>query len=251
MSSSILLISDLHLEDSRPDITQALLAFLTSNKAQCSALYILGDLFEVWIGDDEQSELANIVAAALLEFSSAGSSIQLMHGNRDFLLGADYAKQCGASLISDPTEIETDYGPVLLLHGDSLCSDDTDYIEFRNMVRQESWQQEFLAQSLDKRRAFAQKARERSRMATSTKDNSIMDVNQSEVENLLIKAEKVTMIHGHTHRPAVHDFALKLSTGSTSKARRVVLGDWDQRGWYVEVTAEGIKLENFPFTLEE
>lgn len=233
------------MEESRPDITDALLRFLDTNKTRCDALYILGDLFEAWIGDDEKSTLSNTVACALREFSAAGSSIHIMHGNRDFLLGPNYASHCGASIIDDSLVIESDSGPVLLCHGDSLCTDDIDYIQFRNMVRTESWQQEFLAKSLEDRRAFAEKAREQSKLATSTKENSIMDVNQAEVEKLLTETGQTTLIHGHTHRPAIHEIALASPVDGKNLARRVVLGDWDKNPKYVEISTKGIKLENF------
>lgn len=245
MSSRILLISDLHLEESRPDITRALLRFLDTNKSRCDALYILGDLFEVWIGDDEKSALSTAVATALKDFSAAGSAIKIMHGNRDFLLGPGYASHCGATIIDDPLVIETDRGSILLSHGDSLCTDDVDYIQFRNMVRTESWQQEFLARSLEDRRAFAEKARQQSRMATSAKENSIMDVNQAEVEKLLIETGQTTLIHGHTHRPAIHEITLGTLVGGKNLAQRVVLGDWDRNPRYAEIGDEGITLENF------
>lgn len=245
MSSRILLISDLHLEDSRPDITRALLRFLELNKTHCDALYILGDLFEVWIGDDEHTALSDTVAAALKAFSATGSSIHIMHGNRDFLLASNFADRCGASIIVEPTVIETDSGSVLLMHGDSLCSDDSDYIQFRNMVRTQSWQQEFLAQSLEDRRAFAQMAREQSRQATSAKENSIMDVNQAAVEKLLIYSGQTILIHGHTHRPAIHELTLGDSGDEQKLARRVVLGDWDENPRYGEISKDGIELKEF------
>lgn len=245
MSSRILLISDLHLEDSRPDITRALLSFLEINKSHCDALYILGDLFDVWIGDDEHTTLSDTVAAALKTFSAAGCSIHIMHGNRDFLLAADFASRCGASIIPEPTVIETNSGSALLVHGDSLCSDDKDYIQFRNMVRTESWQQEFLAQSLEERRAFAQKAREQSRQATSVKDNAIMDVNQGAVEKLMIDSGQTVLIHGHTHRPAIHEITLGDPGDEQQLARRVVLGDWDKIPRYGEISEDGIELKKF------
>ena len=241
MSSRILLISDLHLEQGRPDITAALFAFLARNTATCSALYILGDLFEVWIGDDDATELSTSVAHALHSFHEAGSDIYILHGNRDFLLGTSYAASCGATLIDDSTVIDTAIGPALVLHGDDLCSDDVEYIKFRDTVRQESWQQDFLSKSLTERRAFADQARQQSQQATSTKKNSIMDVNAASVAQLLRETEQRLMIHGHTHRPQVHELEL-----GKEKARRVVLGDWDSHGWFAEIDALGLRLEKFP-----
>lgn len=241
MSSRILLISDLHLEQGRPDITAALFAFLERNTGNCGALYILGDLFEVWIGDDDATELSNAVANALHCFHEAGADIFIIHGNRDFLLGSGYATSCGATLIDDSTVIDTPIGPALVLHGDDLCSDDTEYINFRNTVRQESWQQDFLSKTLTKRRAFADQARQQSQQATASKQNSIMDVNPSAVQQRLHDTAQKLMIHGHTHRPQVHELIL-----GEDKAQRVVLGDWDKHGWFVEIDAGGLRLEKFP-----
>ena len=241
MSSRILLISDLHLEPGRPDITAALFAFLKRNAAACGALYILGDLFEVWIGDDDASELSAAVASALSSFHEAGADIFIIHGNRDFLLGDTYAASCGATLIDDSTVINTPVGPALVLHGDDLCTDDVEYLKFRNTVRQESWQQDFLSKTLLECRAFANQARQQSQQATSTKQNAIMDVNATSVEQRFLEAGQKLMIHGHTHRPQVH--ALELGG---SKAQRVVLGDWDKHGWFAEIDAKGLRLEKFP-----
>lgn len=241
MSRRTLFISDLHLEASRPDITAALFAFLERNANDCAALYILGDLFEAWIGDDDTSELSTAVASALHTFHEAGADIFILHGNRDFLLGASYAASCGATLISDSSVIETPIGPTLILHGDDLCTDDVEYLQFRNLVRQESWQQDFLSKTLQERRAFAEQARKQSKQATSAKENAIMDVNAAAVEQRLAETGMTLMIHGHTHRPQLHE--LELPTG---KARRLVLGDWDNFGWYAEIDAGGLQLEKFP-----
>lgn len=241
MSSRILLISDLHLEQGRPDITAALFAFLERNAGTCGALYILGDLFEVWIGDDDVTELSETVANALNSFHEAGADIFIIHGNRDFLLGSSYVASCGATLIIDSTVIDTPNGPALVLHGDDLCTDDIEYIEFRNMVRQETWQQDFLSKTLAERQAFADQARQRSQQATSSKENEIMDVNPSTVRQRLQDTAQKLMIHGHTHRPQIHDLALGEDT-----AQRVVLGDWDKQGWFVMIDDEGLRLEKFP-----
>lgn len=241
MSSRILLISDLHLEPGRPDITAALFAFLERNTATCGALYILGDLFEVWIGDDDATELSAAVANALNSFHQAGADIFIIHGNRDFLLGAGYAASCGATLIADSSAVDTPIGPALVLHGDDLCIDDVEYIKFRNTVRQESWQQDFLSKTLTQRRAFAAQARQQSQQATSTKQNAIMDVNATAVEQRLRDTGQKLMIHGHTHRPQVHELQL-----GEDSAQRVVLGDWDSHGWYAEIDAQGLRLEKFP-----
>ncbi len=249
MSSTTLLISDLHLEESRPDITAALLRFLGDNRGRCDALYVLGDLFEVWIGDDESSELSRTVAKAFSDFAQS-SQVFFMHGNRDFLLGDAYARDCGASLIEEPHILQAGSQSIILLHGDQLCSDDLDYMKFRDMVRQQKWQEEFLAQTLEERRSFARQAREQSQAANANKPVSIMDVNQEEVERLLLETGKSIMIHGHTHRPARHQFTLG-NDNQQSQASRIVLGDWDQFLWYAEVTDNSIELRQEALLAQE
>ncbi len=246
MSERLLFISDLHLEDSRPDITAALLQFLQRMQGDCAELYILGDLFEAWIGDDEVTDLSRHVADALLGFSTTGARIYLMHGNRDFLLGEDYAKQCGATLISEPYIVHSGSEDFLVLHGDSLCTDDVDYQQFRQMVRQPQWQAQFLSQPLEARREFARQARAQSQAATAGKDLEIMDVNQPAVLALMENCQRTRLIHGHTHRPARHAVSLaKPVTGQTT-GERVVLGDWDKQGWYAELQDGELNLLNFP-----
>ncbi len=247
MSSRILFISDLHLEESRPDITDAFLGFLESNKSTCRSLYILGDLFETWIGDDNKTALSESVAEALNAFHQAGPTVQILHGNRDFLLGVEYADRCGATLLKDYSTVDSPIGPILVLHGDDLCTDDLEYIQFRDQVRQAAWQQDFLSRTLDERHDFAQQARQQSGQATSNKNISIMDVNRQAVEKCLLERNQTLMIHGHTHRPDIHDFKLIDPAQGPRDARRVVLGDWDKNGWYIEVSSAGLRLEKFPF----
>ncbi len=223
MSLPTLLISDLHLEPSRPKLTQGLIDFLEQHKGACARLFILGDLFEAWIGDDDDNALSDAIAAALKAFADEGAEIGLMHGNRDFLLGEAYAARCGARLMPETEIIESDGERFLLMHGDSLCTDDTDYQSFRKQVRQPAWQSAFLSQSLDARRAFAEQARSQSKSATAGKSQEIMDVNAAAVLDCLRRFEVTQLVHGHTHRPATHsidDPALALS------ATRSVLGDW-------------------------
>ena len=245
MSKRILFISDLHLEESRPDITRTLLQFLNINSGKCAALYILGDLFEVWIGDDEQSLLIDEITSALRGFHVAGSSIYLMHGNRDFLIGDNFAKRCGAELIEDPCILKTEAGHIVLLHGDTLCTDDLEYMQFRAQVRQQIWQQEFLAKPLDDRRAFAQKARQASQKTAGIKNNSIMDVNGQAVLDLFNQFQENMMLHGHTHRPAVHELAFSNPINGQIKGQRIVLGDWNNKAWYAETQSKEISLLSF------
>lgn len=246
MAARLLFISDLHLEESRPDITNALLNFLHRIRGNCDALYILGDLFEIWIGDDEITELNKVVAQALSELANADSDIFLMHGNRDFLIGSEFASRCGASIISEPHIVASGDAQYLLLHGDSLCTDDVEYQNFRRMVREEAWQQQFLSQPLEQRREFARQAREQSRAATAGKDMGIMDVNPHAVQQLLQDTEQVSLIHGHTHRPARHKIKLASSIGGQQEASRLVLGDWDKLGWYGELRDGTVDLHSFP-----
>ena len=245
MSKRILFISDLHLEESRPDITRTLLQFLNINSGKCAALYILGDLFEVWIGDDEQSPLIDEITSALRGFHVAGSSIYLMHGNRDFLIGDNFAKRCGAEWIEDPCILKTEAGHIVLLHGDTLCTDDLEYMQFRAQVRQQIWQQEFLAKSLDDRRAFAQEARQASQKTAGIKNNSIMDVNGQAVLDLFNQFQENMMLHGHTHRPAVHELAFSNPINGQIKGQRIVLGDWNNKAWYAETQSKEISLLSF------
>ncbi len=245
MSKRILFISDLHLEKSRPDIIRTLLQFLAINSGKCAALYILGDLFEDWIGDDEQSPLIDEITSALQGFHMAGSSIYLMHGNRDFLIGDNFAKRCGAELIEDPCILKTEAGHIILLHGDTLCTDDLEYMQFRAQVRQQIWQQEFLAKPLDDRRAFAQEARQASQKTAGIKNNSIMDVNGQAVLDLFNQFQENMMLHGHTHRPAVHELAFSNPINGQIKGQRIVLGDWNNKAWYAETQNKEISLLSF------
>ncbi len=242
----LLFISDLHLETGRPDITRALLDFLARRAGRCRALYILGDLFEVWIGDDEPSALADQVAAALRAFADAGAAVRLMRGNRDFLLGEDFARRCGARMLEEPHLLETAAGRVLLLHGDSLCVDDADYMAFREMVRDPAWQADFLARPLPERRRFAERARAESRERSAGKDAAIMDVNAAAVLGLIGESGCARLIHGHTHRPAVHDIDLERPVDGAVRATRLVLGDWDRQGWCAELDGADLSLRRFP-----
>lgn len=217
-----LFISDLHLDETRPGIIDVFCKFLRGEDAQnADALYILGDLFESWIGDDDDAPLALTVAEELRALSRQDVPIYFMHGNRDFLLGNTYAERAGMHLLPDPTVINLDGQPTLLMHGDTLCTDDVEYQRFRAMVRDPAWQRKFLAQSLAKRKAFARQARGESRKHTATAKPEIMDVNQAAVEAAMRKHRVRRLIHGHTHRPATHQFDL-----DGSPAERIVLGDW-------------------------
>jgi UDP-2,3-diacylglucosamine hydrolase len=218
---STLFISDLHLDESRPQILDLFSRFLTEKARGARALYILGDLFESWIGDDDDSALALRVGRDLKALHSNGVPVYFMHGNRDFLLGTDYARRAGMALLADPTVIDLAGERTLLMHGDTLCTDDVDYQRFRTLVRDAKWQREFIARSLDERRAFAAQARGESRKHTAAMRPEIMDVNQQAVESAMRARGVRRLIHGHTHRPATHKFEL-----DGHNAERIVLGDW-------------------------
>ena len=220
-----LFISDLHLDEARPRITEEFARLLTAQARSADALYILGDLFESWIGDDDDSPLAAEVATHLRALADAGVPIYFMHGNRDFLLGQDYARRAGMLLLPDPTVVELHGERVLLMHGDTLCTDDIEYQKFRSVVRNRDWQRTFLAKPLIERRAFAAMARGESSRQTATKQPEIMDVNQQAVQAALRTHDIRTLIHGHTHRPATHRIVL-----DGKVAERVVLGDWYEQG---------------------
>ena len=220
-----LFISDLHLSADRPDITSLFIQFLNHEACQAEALYILGDLFEAWLGDDMVLPEYTDAIAAMKALSDSGVPVYVMHGNRDFLLGEKFAAMSGASLLEDPTVIDLYGHPTLLLHGDTLCTDDVRYQRFRAMVRDPAWQQEILSHSPAERLALAKQYRELSQTETGNKTEEIMDVNQQAVEQLMQTKSIYRMIHGHTHRPAVHKFAI-----DSTKAQRIVLGDWYEQG---------------------
>ncbi len=232
-----LFISDLHLDQSRPGVTAALGRFLEQNR-DCQALYVLGDLFEAWVGDDDDSQLAAEVRAMFERFAGFGPRLYFMRGNRDFLLGEAFCSAAGGQLLPDPTVITLDGNPTLLMHGDSLCTADRDYQRFRQMARDPQWQADILGRSLAERRSLARELREISRDATSNKAEDILDVTPAEVERVMAEHGVDRLIHGHTHRPARHD---------QRHGTRWVLGDWDRTGW--QLTAENGELELMEFPL--
>ncbi|MEL7399183.1 MAG: UDP-2,3-diacylglucosamine diphosphatase, partial [Pseudomonadota bacterium] len=204
-----------------------------------SQLYILGDFFEVWMGDDFVNPFVDQVKAALKALSDTDTEIFLMHGNRDFLLGEDFCRDAGCTLIADPSVIQLGEEKVLLMHGDSLCTEDLEYMKIRQVFRSDAWQKDFLSKSLEERIAFARQVRSESQSGQQMKSADIMDVTQSEVERELTAHNVNIMIHGHTHRPAIH----QLDNGKT----RYVLGDWsDKNGWEIRWDeSSGIDLREF------
>ncbi len=229
-----LFISDLHLQGARPDITERFFRFLETESAQAEALYILGDLFEAWIGDDDPDEHNREVQAAMRRLTDAGVAGYFMHGNRDFLIGAAFAERTGFTLLDDPVLHDLYGTPVLLSHGDAYCTDDVDYQAFRRQSRDPAWQQQVLALPIEQRRALAGKVRAESQAAMVDKAEDIMDVNAEAVAAALRDAGVTTLVHGHTHRPAIHEFDV-----DRSPATRIVLGDWYQQGTVLRWTPEG------------
>ncbi len=233
-----LFISDLHLDDERPRITELFLRFLRGEARDAQALYILGDLFESWIGDDDDAPLAQSVQDALAELTGSGVRAYFMAGNRDFLVGGGFAARSGVTLLTDPTRVDLAGVPTLLMHGDTLCTDDVAYQKFRAQVRDPAWQSMFLAQPLAQRRAFAAQAREQSRLHTGSTMAQIMDVTDSAVREALGVHGAARLIHGHTHRPARHRVDL-----GDRMAERIVLGDWYDQGSVLRVDGDAIALE--------
>jgi len=232
-----LFISDLHLHESRPQLTRAFFYFLHTQAKDADKLFILGDFFDAWIGDDDDSPLNTQVAEELKKLSDAGTQIFLMHGNRDFLLGKKFAAQAGASLIAEGTVIDLYNCPTLLLHGDQLCTGDTDYIAFRKQVRSSLWQQQILSQPLAARRALAAQLREKSQAMNSLKAEDIMDVTPNEVVKVMQEAGVKRLIHGHTHRPARHSLEI-----NGEVAERIVLGDWHHKAWAIVADEKSLEL---------
>lgn len=222
-------ISDLHLAPQETRITAGFLDFMLEPQAGDS-LYILGDFFNYWIGDDAKHPYSDQIQSVLKATQERGVTLYFMHGNRDFLIGEEFCKASGMTLVSDPSVIDLDGEPVVLMHGDSLCTRDEAYMEFRKMARDPQWQQQFLSQSIEARMAFAQKARDESQSSNSMKDESIMDVTPAEVDIELTRLNSKRMIHGHTHRPAIHNWQ-----HNGNELERIVLGDWYEKGWYLKV----------------
>ncbi|MFA6231604.1 MAG: UDP-2,3-diacylglucosamine diphosphatase [Rhodanobacter sp.] len=235
---STLFISDLHLDPSRPQITDLFERYLASDEVRhADALYILGDLVEAWIGDDDDAELPRRIAEATRAVRDAGIPVYFMAGNRDFLLGEAFAQRAGMTLLDDGTVHDIQGTPTLLMHGDVLCTDDLAYQAVRRQVRNPAWQSQILSMPLDARRAFAAKAREDSRAHTGSTLESIMDVNVDAVATALHDAGVTRLIHGHTHRPAIHRFEM-----GGRQAERIVLGDWYEQGSVLRVTPAGVAL---------
>jgi UDP-2,3-diacylglucosamine hydrolase len=236
-----LFISDLHLTEERPAANERFIGFLEDKARSADALYILGDFFEYWIGDDDLEEPFNAVMAGLLRgLTREGVPVYLMHGNRDFLLGERFCSATGAQLLADPTVHEVEGVKTLLVHGDTLCTDDADYQNWRRIARSEEWQREFLSKSRTERRSMILGLREKSKAVVQAKPAEIMDVNEEAVAEALRRHGVSRLVHGHTHRPGRHELSV-----DGRRAERWVLPDWYGRGGYLEIGKGQPKLVRF------
>lgn len=240
--SHTLFIADLHLCEEEPAITAGFLAFLRRDARQADALYILGDLFEAWIGDDDPTPLHAEIAAALDELRLAGVPCYFIHGNRDFLLGQRFAKASGMRLLPEEQLLVLYGRRVLIMHGDTLCTDDEGYQRFRRKVHRRWIQKLFLSLPLALRQRIAQKMRDGSKRANRSKEMAIMDVNAEAVIDAMNRHQVQYLIHGHTHRPAIHTLSVNGLQGE-----RAVLGAWHHEGSMIKVSADEITLIAFPF----
>lgn len=241
----ILLVSDLHLSEERPETTERFFRFLAEEARDARALYVLGDLFESWIGDDdldarEGGALGRAVVDALAGLSQRGILVFLMHGNRDFLIGERLCRAAAATLLDDPTVVDLASVRTLLMHGDTLCTDDLDYQSWRATARSEAWQAQFLARPVSERREIAGELRQKSRAMTRSKPPEIMDVNEAAVHAALRREGVRRLIHGHTHRPAMHELQV-----DGRACQRWVLPDWYGTGGYMEVAGDTPRLVQF------
>jgi UDP-2,3-diacylglucosamine hydrolase len=222
-----LFISDLHLSEERPGANERFFQFLEQDAAGADALYVLGDLFEYWVGDDDLgSPFNSVIAGFFRRLTGAGTRLYFMHGNRDFLVGEGFGAATGAVLLPDPSVIDG----VVLMHGDTLCTDDLDYQAWRRTARSAAWQREFLDKSVAERRALVQGLREKSKEVIQAKPADIMDVNEAAVREAFRRHGVTRLIHGHTHRPGVHRFE-----ADGQRYERWVLPDWYGRGGYLEI----------------
>ena len=229
-------ISDIHLSDKHPELTQAFYTFLKESKEACTHLFILGDLFEAWIGDDDSTPLIQEIKSVLREFTTNGPETFFIHGNRDFLIGQTFAEETGITILPDPYSLVINEQKIVISHGDFLCTDDVDYITFRNQVRTQEWQSDFLQKPLSEREAIAVSMRDASQEATAEKSNTITDVNLDAVNSFIDEHKPDFFIHGHTHRPDIHNL---------ESAKRIVLGDWGDSGWYCWLDKDSYQLEQF------
>lgn len=235
-------IADLHLSEQRPDITGCFLTFLKQQAPNAETLYILGDLFEYWVGDDDDSIFVNQIAQALKTLEQTSTKIYFIHGNRDFLLGKKYATKSGMQLLPESQIINIYHHKALIMHGDTLCTRDIDYQEFRKKSRTWWWQTIMKSLPLFVRKRIAENYRQKSTYAKQQKTLDIMDVTESEVVKVLKDNDCQLLIHGHTHRPNIHQLE-----ANNKPAERIVLGDWYEQGAWLKFTPEGYQFINTHF----
>ena len=229
-------ISDLHLSENTPSVTQGFFEFLKTAAQELSHLYILGDLFEAWVGDDDDSQHAMSVMQKINHATRNGLEIFFIHGNRDFLCGQKFAEQSNLTLLPDPFFLNFFDQKIALSHGDNFCTEDLEYIKFKKEVRSEKWQQEFLQKPLDDRLNIASNMRDASQKNNSNKDISIMDVTPNAIQEFFAEHRIDLLIHGHTHRPNTH----QINSGT-----RIVLGDWHKTGWCLMLDEQKQELKEF------
>lgn len=237
-----LFISDLHLTPSRPDITECFVTFMRTEAPKADALYVLGDLFEFWVGDDDKTPFANQIRTEFKTLTDSGVRVFFIQGNRDFLLGKRFCKQTGITLLDDVCTIDLYGKKAVILHGDTLCTDDVDYQKFRKTVHQPWLQWVFNHIPWFIKKKIVAKVQSDIRDDKSNKSLDIMDVNQSEVENVMSQYCVDLMIHGHTHCPDTHHFDV-----NGVKKTRIVLGDWYTQGSVLQVNSDCFLLETRPF----
>jgi len=229
-------ISDLHLSENTPFVTEGFFEFLKTAAQELSHLYILGDLFEAWVGDDDDSQHAMSVMQKINHATRNGLEIFFIHGNRDFLCGQKFAEQSNLTLLPDPFFLNFFDQKIALSHGDNFCTEDLEYIKFKKEVRSEKWQQEFLQKPLDDRLNIASNMRDASQKNNSNKDISIMDVTPNAIQEFFAEHRIDLLIHGHTHRPNTH----QINSGT-----RIVLGDWHKTGWCLMLDEQQQELKEF------
>ncbi len=236
-----LFISDLHLDENRSDLFNSFAWFIEEKAYKANELYILGDFFEVWVGDDYTSPLIDSVIALLNSLAAHNVKTFIMHGNRDFLIGNEFANNAKCTLLPDIFTLQLNNQTVLLMHGDSLCTQDERYMAFRKIARDPNWQQMMLKKPLAERLQMSTMLREASKMSGKQTPLSITDATPSEAIQVMEAHNANTLIHGHTHRPDIHNVLTRQGTG-----QRIVLGDWDIAGWYLAHNDNQFHLSNFP-----
>ena len=232
-----LFLSDIHVSDECPEISEHLEEFLLEEGSKADTIFVLGDLFEYWLGDDDPNPLFKEIKQLFKKLSDKNISIFFIHGNRDFLIGESFAEETGCHILDDPHVIDLYDKKVLISHGDIFCTDDKEYQLFRNQTRDPAWKESILSKSLSFREEFAKKARLESSKHTNSKKNEIMDVNKDEILKMYEKYNVEIIIHGHTHRPAIHDIFF-----NGKNCQRIVLGDWYEQGSILRCDETGFDL---------